>query len=264
MIAAIGHADLARAADSRDDALSLHDGTNAMTIGNPSFPERPVVLLVEDELEMAWEISLALERQGYDVRIVESEHQVLRAVRVHAPEVLIVDRMLYGSDALPTIEILRGNGNKVPVLVISALSSIDDRVTGLRAGGDDYLVKPFAVDELVARVEALRRRASDTRVTILRVGPLTMDLIDRSVRRGDRVLTLLPREFNLLEYFMRRPDQTITRAMLLMDVWHYRNLPQTNVVDVHIGKLRRKVDAAGEPPLIETVRAAGFVLRGDR
>jgi two-component system, OmpR family, response regulator len=235
-----------------------------MTDGSESFPERPAVLLVEDEFEMAREISLALERQGYAVYIADSEHQILHATRVHAPVVLIVDRMLHGSDALPLIEILRGNGNKVPVLVISALSSVDDRINGLRAGGDDYLIKPFAVDELVARVEALRRRGSDTRVTSLRVGPLTMDLIDRSVRRGDRVLTLLPREFNLLEYFMRHPDQTITRAMLLTDIWHYRNLPQTNVVDVHIGKLRRKVDAAGDPPLIETVRATGFMLRGDR
>ncbi len=213
---------------------------------------------------MAQEVSLALERQGYSVRIAETESQALAAVRGFSPAVMVADRMLHGSDSLPIVEKLRGEGNKVPVLVISALSSVDDRIRGLKAGGDDYLVKPFAMDELVARIEALRRRAADARVTSLRVGPLTMDLIERSVRRGDRQLHLLPREFNLLEYFMRRPNQIITRAMLLEDVWHYRTLPQTNVVDVHIGKLRRKIDVPGEPALIETVRAAGFMLHGDR
>ncbi len=213
---------------------------------------------------MAQEISLALERQGYTVRIAESEGEVLAAVGGQPPVVMIVDRLLHGTDSLSMIEKLRSQGSKVPMLVISALSSVDDRIHGLKAGGDDYLVKPFAMDELIARVEALRRRSSDARATSLRVGPLTMDLIDRSVRRGDRLLNLLPREFNLLEYFMRHPNQVITRAMLLEDVWHYRMLPQTNVVDVHIGKLRRKVDTPGEPSLIETVRATGFMLHGDK
>jgi two-component system OmpR family response regulator len=222
------------------------------------------ILVVEDEFDMAQEISLALERQGYSVQIAETEAEVLAAARGHPPAVMIVDRMLRGADSLSMIEKLRGEGNKVPMLVISALSSVDDRIHGLKAGGDDYLVKPFVMDELVARVEALRRRASDARATSLNVGPLTMDLIDRTVRRGDRLLSLLPREFNLLEYFMRHPNQVITRAMLLEDVWHYRTLPQTNVVDVHIGKLRRKVDNPGEPALIETVRAAGFMLHGDK
>jgi len=226
--------------------------------------ERSPVLLVEDEFDIAQEISLALERQGYVVRIAESEGEVFAAIRAHAPAVMIVDRMLRGTDSLSMIEKLRDEGNRVPMLVISALASVDDRIHGLKAGGDDYLVKPFAMDELIARVEALRRRLSDARVTTLRVGPLTMDLIDRSVRRGDRVLSLLPREFNLLEYFMRHPNQIVTRAMLLEDVWHYRTLTQTNVVDVHIGKLRRKVEAPGEPPLIETVRATGFMLHGDK
>jgi two-component system OmpR family response regulator len=226
--------------------------------------ERPPILLVEDEFDMAQEISLALERQGYSVRIAETESEVLAAARAEPPVVMIVDRLLRGTDSLSMIEKLRGEGNKVPMLVISALSSVDDRIHGLKAGGDDYLVKPFVMDELLARVEALRRRGSDTRVTSLTVGPLTMDLIERSVRRGDRLLNLLPREFNLLQYFMQHPNQVITRAMLLEDVWHYRASPQTNVVDVHIGKLRRKVDNPGEPPLIETVRAAGFMLHGDK
>lgn len=229
-----------------------------------SSSERPPILVVEDEFDIAQEISLALERRNYAVRLVESADKMFAAVRSHKPVVIIADRLLNGTDSLMLIETLRAEGNKVPVLVISALASVDDRIHGLKAGGDDYLVKPFAMDELIARVEALRRRSGDARVAVLRVGPLTMDLIDRSVRRGDRALKLLPREFNLLEYFMRHPNQIVTRAMLLEDVWHYRTLPQTNVVDVHIGKLRRKVDAPGEEPLIETVRATGFMLHGDQ
>ncbi len=240
------------------------NGMREMTAGAFEPSDRPAVLLIEDEFETAQEISLALEREGYAVRIADSSQQVSEAIRIHTPAVMIVDRMLHGTDSLAMIEAWRDEGNRVPVLVVSALSSTDDRIRGLRAGGDDYLVKPFAIDELVARVEVLRRRASDARVSLLRVGPLTMDLIERSVRRGDRQLDLLPREFNLLEYFMRHPNQIVTRAMLLTDVWHFRTLPQTNVVDVHMGKLRRKVDAPGEIPMIETVRATGFILHGDR
>jgi two-component system, OmpR family, response regulator len=228
-----------------------------------SSTEHAPILVVEDEFDMAQEISLALERQGYAVRIAETESEMLSSLHAHPPAVIIVDRMLRGTDSLPIIEKLRGEGNKVPMLVVSALSSVDDRINGLKAGGDDYLVKPFAMDELIARIEALRRRTGEARVTSLKAGPLSMDLIDRSVRRGGKLLRLLPREFNLLEYFMRRPNQIITRAMLLEDVWHYRTLPQTNVVDVHIGKLRRKIDSPGEPPLLETVRAAGFMLHAD-
>ncbi|QAY97282.1 DNA-binding response regulator [Methylovirgula ligni] len=237
---------------------------SVMAAGAFEPSDRPAVLLVEDEFETAQEISLALEREGYAVRIADSLQQVSDAIRIHMPAVMIIDRMLHGTDSIAMIEAWREEGNRVPVLVVSALSSIDDRIRGLRAGGDDYLVKPFAIDELVARVEVLRRRANDSRVSLLRVGPLAMDLIERSVHRGDRKLELLPREFNLLEYFMRHPNQTITRAMLLTDVWHFRTLPQTNVVDVHIGKLRRKVDGPGEIPMIETVRATGFILHGDR
>jgi two-component system, OmpR family, response regulator len=238
--------------------------TDNSVAGNDISSGRAPILLVEDEFETAQEISLALERQGYSVRIAETEGEVLPAALAHQPVVMIVDGMLQGTDSLSLIQALRGAGNRIPMVVISALSSVDDRIHGLKAGGDDYLVKPFAMDELIARVEALRRRSSDTRITNLKVGPLTIDLIDRSARRGERLLNLLPREFNLLEYFMRHPNQIVSRAMLLEDVWHYRTLPQTNVVDVHIGKLRRKVDTPGEPSLIETVRATGFLLRGDK
>jgi two-component system OmpR family response regulator len=147
------------------------------------------------------------------------------------------------------------------VLVLSALGAIDDRIRGLRAGGDDYLAKPFAMGELVARLEALLRRPAETRETRLRVGPLELDLIERRVRRGQRALELLPREFRLLEYMMRREGQTLTRAMLFEEVWNYRFVPDSNLVDVHMGRLRRKIDAPGEPAMIHSVRGAGFALR---
>jgi two-component system OmpR family response regulator len=138
---------------------------------------------------------------------------------------------------------------------------VDDRVRGLRAGGDDYLTKPFATPELIARLEALLRRPAESRDTVLRIGPLELDLIERTARRGERDIALLPREFRLLEYMMRRKDQVVTRAMLLEDVWHYKFVPSTNLVDVHMGRLRRKVDQGDELPMIHNVRGVGFVLR---
>jgi two-component system, OmpR family, response regulator len=156
---------------------------------------------------------------------------------------------------------LRYQGVHTPVLVLSALGAVDDRVRGLRAGGDDYLTKPFATMELIARIEALLRRPADSRATMLQVGPLKLDLIERTAKRGDRVIELLPREFRLLEYMMRRKDQMLTRAMLLEDVWNYKFIPQTNVVDVHMGRLRHKVDSAHEPAMIHNVRGSGFILR---
>jgi two-component system OmpR family response regulator len=164
-------------------------------------------------------------------------------------------------DGLAVIERLRHEQIRTPVLVLSALGEVDDRVRGLRSGGDDYLAKPFALVELVARIEALLRRPSDTRETLLRVGPLELDLIDRTARRGNRQIELLPRECRLLEYMMRREGQLVTRAMLFEDVWNYRFVPDSNLVDVHMGRLRHKVDAAGEPPMIHSQRGAGFVLR---
>ena len=150
---------------------------------------------------------------------------------------------------------------RTPVLVLSALGAVDDRVRGLRMGGDDYLTKPFAIVELVARIEALLRRPVESRETTLQVGPLELDLIERTARRGDRVIDLLPREFRLLEYMMRRSDQLLTRAMLLEEVWNYKFVPATNLVDVHMGRLRHKVDGPGEAPMIHNVRGAGFILR---
>jgi two-component system OmpR family response regulator len=145
--------------------------------------------------------------------------------------------------------------------VLSAMTGVDERVRGLKAGGDDYLTKPFALSELAARIEALLRRPSDARETLLRVGPLELDLIDRVARRKSREIELLPREFKLLEYMMRRPSRVVTRDMLLERVWNYTNAPHTNLVDVHIGKLRRKIDGEGEMPLLYNVRGIGFILR---
>ena len=223
----------------------------------------PIVLLVEDEPELADEIRTDLRRRGYEVRSTETREEGLRAARAGDAAILILDRMLHGEDGLSIIAALREEGKRMPVLVISALAAVDERIHGLKAGGDDYLVKPFAMAELAARVEALLRRLDDVRATTLRSGSLEMDLVERTVRRGGRSIELLPREFKLLEYFVRRPDQVVTRAMLLEDVWHYSFLPQTNVVDVHISNLRRKIDAKGEPPLITNIRGVGFMLHAD-
>jgi two-component system OmpR family response regulator len=218
------------------------------------------ILLIEDDAETCAEIGEALGERGYHVEVSTTGTAGLAAARGGAFDVLIVDRMLPEMEGLAVIETLRAEEVRTPVLVLSALSAVDDRIRGLKAGGDDYLTKPFALGELTARIEALLRRPVETRATVLRVGPLSLDLIDRTARRGDREIELLPREFKLLEYLMRRPDRVVTRDMLLEDVWNYRFLPQTNLVDVHIGKLRRKVDAPGETPLIRGVRGAGFML----
>jgi two-component system, OmpR family, response regulator len=225
--------------------------------------KRPHVLLIEDDEGLAEEIIAELQRLAYPVHHAHTVADGLDAARVGGAAVMIMDRMLHGVDALTILATLRREGVKTPVLVISALSSVDERIRGLEAGGDDYLVKPFAMGELAARLEALLRRLDDIRTTKLRVGDLEMDLIEHSVRRGETEIDLLPREFKLLEFFLRRPGQVVTRAMLLEGVWHYRFTPETNVVDVHIGNLRRKIDQAGAPSLIANIRGAGFMLNAD-
>jgi two-component system OmpR family response regulator len=219
------------------------------------------MLLVEDDAELAHEVLADLASRGHVVAHIANGLAALDAVRQGRFDLLVVDRMLPGLDGLELIQRLRAQDIRVPVLVLSALSAVDDRVRGLKAGGDDYLTKPFAFAELAARVEALLRRPAETRETVLHVGELALDLIDRQAIRNNRQIELLPREFKLLEYLMRRPGQTVTRAMLLEDVWNYRFVPQTNLVDVHIGKLRRKVDAPSEAPMIESVWGTGFMLR---
>jgi two-component system OmpR family response regulator len=233
-------------------------GQNRPTEGQAGAP----VLVVEDERDLAEEIRLELQASGHAVRLSETVDDGLRAAR-SGVAVLIIDRMLQGEDGLSIIESLRAEGNFTPALVISALSSVDERINGLKAGGDDYLVKPFDIRELTARVEALLRRGGDARLSRLLVGAIEMDLIERTVRRDGELVDLLPREFTLLEYFMRRPGQIVTRAMLLEDVWNFKFLAQTNVVDVQIGNLRRKLDPADARRFIINIRAVGFKLNVD-
>ena len=217
------------------------------------------ILLVEDETELANEIKAELETRGHLVRAA-SIAEAADAARVGDAAIMIMDRIVFGEDSLVTLEVLRKEGVKVPVLVISALATVDERVKGLKAGGDDYLTKPFAMVELVARADALLRRLDDVRTTKLRVGDLEMDLIEKTVHRGDTKIDLLPREFRLMEYFLRHPGRVITRAMLLEDVWQYHFSLETNVVDVHISNLRKKIDTKGTPSLIVNIRGAGFML----
>jgi two-component system OmpR family response regulator len=219
------------------------------------------VLLIEDDSETAHEISAELVDRGFVVDWSADGIDGLDKARKGRPDAMVVDRLLPGMDGLTIIETLRQEQVRTPVLVLSALGAVDDRVRGLRMGGDDYLTKPFAIVELVARIEALLRRPVETRETMLKVGPLEIDLIERSARRGDRVIELLPREFRLLEYMMQRSDQLLTRAMLLEEVWNYKFVPATNLIDVHMGRLRHKVDGPNDAPMIHNVRGAGFILR---
>jgi two-component system OmpR family response regulator len=219
------------------------------------------ILLIEDDAETAEEIAAELVERGFEVEWNADGISGLDTARSSRPDAMIVDRMLPGMDGLAIIETLRQQQVRTPVLVLSALGGVDDRVRGLRAGGDDYLTKPFAILELVARIEALLRRPAESRETKLRVDSLELDLIERTAKRGDRVIDLLPREFRLLEYMMQRPDQLLTRAMLLEEVWNYKFVPATNLVDVHMGRLRHKVDGPDETPMIHNVRGAGFILR---
>jgi two-component system OmpR family response regulator len=221
------------------------------------------LLLIEDDEETAVEVVGELTHRGYVVDRAATGTAGIELARAGDHDVLIVDRLLPEIDGLKIIETLRHENKRTPVLVLSALGALDDRIRGLRAGGDDYLTKPFALVELIARIEALLRRPAMSRETRLRVGPLELDLIERTATRSGRKIDLLPREFRLLEYMMRRPDQMVTRAMLFEDVWNYRFVPDSNLVDVHMGKLRHKIDAPGDEPLIQNVRGAGFILRAN-
>jgi len=220
------------------------------------------ILVVEDDKDVAGFVVKGLREAGHTVEHADNGRDGLFLAASENFDAIILDRMLPGGiDGLRLLETLRAQDNATPVVFLSALGQVDDRVKGLKAGGDDYLTKPFASVELVARIQALLRRPSENRDTVLRVGPLELDLIERTAKRGERAIDLLPREFRLLEYMMRRNDQMLTRAMLLEEVWNYKFVPQTNLVDVHMGRLRHKVDEPGEPPLIHNVRGMGFILR---
>jgi two-component system OmpR family response regulator len=220
------------------------------------------ILVIENDRELAEEIRLDLEAGGHTVQVAETLTEGLRAARSGHAAALVIDRMLHGEDGLSIIEALRGEGNSTPALVLGGLTSVDERIAGLKAGCY-YLAKPFDVRELTARVEVLLRLGGDMGVIRLRVGDLEMDLIDRTVRYEGRLVDLVPMEFKLLEYFMRRPDQTVTRAMLLEDVWNFQPPAYTNVVDVQVGNLRRKLDPTGNRRVIASVRSVGFKLNAD-
>ena len=220
------------------------------------------VLVVEDDRETAGQMAACLAEGGYAVDLAVDGNEGLERGRSGDYAVITVDRLLPGLDGLEVVQRLRTTGVTTPALIISALGEVDDRVRGLRAGGDDYLVKPFALAEMLARVDALARRSGTVvKETVLRVADLEMDLLARRVRRGGVELALLPREFQLLEYFMRNEGRVVSRAMLLANVWDVHFDPMTNIVDVYVGRLRRKVDAGDAPALIHTVRGVGFCLR---
>ena len=221
------------------------------------------IFLYEDDVALAREIILAFAAEGMAVEFVTTEEALRSVVELGRPSALIMDRMIGDFDSLAIIESVRASGSKVPVLVISSRASVDDRILGLRKGGDDYLIKPFAMGELIARVEALRRRSEQSRESRLKVGSLLLDRIDRTVTRGNREIVLPPREFRLLEYFMLHAGQVVTRTMLLEDIWNFRAPVQTNVVDVHVSNLRRKIEAAGESRMIANVPGVGFTLAAD-
>jgi two-component system OmpR family response regulator len=222
-------------------------------------------LVIEDDKDVASFIRKGLGQSGANVDHADNGKDGLFLATTESYDALIVDRMLPGLDGLALIRALRAADNRTPVLILSALGEVDDRVKGLKAGGDDYLVKPFAFSELAARLEALVRRASlgaETPTTTLAVGDLEVDLLRREVRRGDRKIELQPREFQLLEFLMRHAGQVVTRTMLLEGVWDYHFDPQTNVIDVHVSRLRSKIDRGFDKPLLHTVRGVGYRLDG--
>ena len=220
------------------------------------------ILVVEDDPETAGQLVEQLTTSGYEVDLATNGTEALSRGAACDYAVITMDRMLPDIDGIAVMQQLRNDGVAAPVLIISALGEVDDRVRGLRAGGDDYLVKPFSFIELLARVEALGRR-SDTVVkqTILRVGDLAIDLVSRTASRGGKDIFLLPREFQLLEYLVRNEGRIVSRAMLLQHVWDLPFDPSTNIIDVYVGRVRRKVDGQQAYPLIHTLRGVGYCLR---
>ena len=221
------------------------------------------VLVVEDDKDVANFVVKGLREAGHVVEHTSNGRDGLFMAASENFDAIVLDRMLPGGiDGLKLLETLRGQNNQTPVLFLSAMAQVDDRVRGLKAGGDDYMTKPFAFAELLARVEALTRRGTGDQPTTRRVvADLEMDLLSRSVRRAGQKVDLQPREFRLLEFLMRHAGQVVTRTMLLEGVWDYHFDPQTNVIDVHVSRLRQKVDKPFGQPLIHTIRNAGYMLR---
>jgi two-component system, OmpR family, response regulator len=222
------------------------------------------ILVIEDDREAADYLQKALAEAGHTAHVAADGDTGFTLADGGDYDVLIVDRMLPRRDGLSVIAGLRARGSETPVLILSALGEVDDRVTGLRAGGDDYLTKPYAFSELLARVEVLKRRSGGKDIeTMYRAGDLELDRLSHTVRRGGRDIPLQPREFKLLEYLMRHAGRVVTRTMLLENVWDYHFDPQTNVIDVHVSRLRGKIEKGFDKPLLHTVRGAGYMLKAD-
>ncbi len=222
------------------------------------------ILVIEDDAEAARYVVKGLSESGHVVDHAADGPTGLALARDRRYDVLVVDRMLPGLDGLAIIETLRRDGNTTPALILSAMDQVPDRVAGLRAGGDDYLTKPFAFSELLARLDALQRRSQPSGSdTVLRVGDLEMNLLSRTVQRAGRPIELQAREFLVLQHLMRHSGQVVTRTMLLESVWDYNFDPQTNVIEVHISRLRSKIDKGFDIPLLKTIRGAGYRLSAD-
>ncbi|MBW2421552.1 MAG: response regulator transcription factor [Deltaproteobacteria bacterium] len=220
------------------------------------------ILIIEDDCDVAGYLVKGLKEHGHTVDHAEDGQQGLLLATSESYDIMVIDRMLPGLDGLSIVKSARSAGKTTPMLILSALGEVDDRVEGLRAGSDDYLTKPFAFSELLARIEALVRRASnqDASEMHLCVGDLEPDIVSRSAKRAGQSIDLQPREFQLLEYLMRHAGQVVTRTMLLEHVWDYHFDPQTNVIDVQISRLRGKIDKGFETPLLQTVRGAGYMI----
>jgi two-component system, OmpR family, response regulator len=220
------------------------------------------ILVIEDDKILAAHLSNSLVDVGHDVKISGDGVQGLNLAKQNTFDALIIDRMLPGMDGLDVIKALRVSGQTVPVIILSALGEIDDRVKGLRSGGDDYLVKPFAFEELLARLEILVRRAQSQTpaTTTITIDDMVIDVLARKVSRAGKIIHLQAREFRLLEFLARNKGQMVTRAMLLEAVWDYHFDPQTNMIDVHISRLRGKIDKGFDKPLLKTIRGAGYML----
>lgn len=220
------------------------------------------ILFIEDDQKVARYVMKGLAEAGHVTDHVADGNDGLAAATMEPYDVIVVDRMLPGMDGLSILRSLRNRHNRVPVIFLTALGDVDERVKCLRAGGDDYLAKPFSFSELLARIEALLRRATDQdESSALQVEGLRMDLLGRVVTRNGKLIELMPREFRLLEFLMRHAGQVVTRTMLLEGVWDYHFDPRTNVIDVHISRIRQKIDKGFDQPLIHTVRGAGYALR---